>query len=164
MASPDLATTLTALLEPMAEQHGLTLVTVEIVGHKNEPTVRVYLDREGGIDIDAIAAANEWVEEVLENVRELSSTYTLEVSSPGIERPLRRLVDFERFTGSKADIRTDVLVDRRKRFNGTIAGVEGSDVLVDVDGTIYRVPHDAISKAKLRVTIDFGQEGKGDLE
>jgi ribosome maturation factor RimP len=164
MATTDLATTLTALLEPLAEQHGLTLVTVEIVGHKAEPTVRVYLDREGGIDIDAIAAANEWVGEALEDVRELSTTYTLEVSSPGIERPLRRLVDFERFVGSRADIRTDVLVDRRKRFQGTIAGVEGSDVLIDVDGTTYRVPHEAISKARLRVTIDFGQEGKGDLE
>jgi len=164
MASPDLATTLTALLESRAEEHGLVLVTVEIVGHKMEPTVRVYLDREGGIDIDAIAAANAWVDEALENVEELSSTYTLEVSSPGIERPLRRLVDFERFAGSKADIRTDVLVDRRKRFPGTIAGVEGSDVLIDVEGTTYRVPHDAISKARLRVTIDFGQEGKGDLE
>jgi ribosome maturation factor RimP len=164
MASPDLATTLTALLEPRAEEHGLMLVAVEIVGQKNEPTVRVYLDREGGIDIDAIAAANEWVGATLDDVKELSGTYTLEVSSPGIERPLRKLVDFARFVGSTADIRTDVLVDRRKRFGGTIAGVEGSDVLVDVDGTTYRVPHDAIVKAKLRVTIDFGQEGKGDLE
>jgi ribosome maturation factor RimP len=164
MASPDLATTLTALLEPRAEEHGLMLVAVEVVGHKSEPTVRVYLDREGGIDIDAIAAANEWVGATLDDLKELSGTYTLEVSSPGIERPLRKLVDFARFVGSTADIRTDVLVDRRKRFGGTIAGVEGSDVLVDVDGTTYRVPHDAIVKAKLRVTIDFGQEGKGDLE
>lgn len=163
MATPDLATALTALLEPRAQEHGLSLVAVEVVGHKNDPTVRVYLDREGGIDIDAIAAANEWVDATLEHVKELSSTYTLEVSSPGIERPLRRLVDFSRFAGERADIRTDVLVDGRKRFQGTIAGVEGSDVLVDVDGTTYRVPHDAISKAKLRVTIDFGQEGKGDL-
>lgn len=162
MAQPDLATTLTALLEPRAEEHGLALVAIEVVGHKHAPTVRVYLDREGGIDIEAISAANEWIEVALEGVKQLSDSYTLEVSSPGIERPLRRLVDFERFVGSTADIRTEVPVDRRKRFNGTITGVEGEAVLVDVDGCVYRVPHDAITKAKLRVTIDFGQEGKGE--
>ncbi len=162
MASSDLATTLTALLEPRAEEHKLQLVAVEVVGHKHAPTVRVYLDRDGGIDIAAISAANEWIEEALDGVKQLSDSYTLEVSSPGIERPLRRLVDFERFVGSTADIRTEMAVDRRKRFNGTITGVEGSDVLVDVDGCAYRVPHHAITKAKLRVTIDFGQEGKGE--
>lgn len=162
MASSDLATTLTALLEPRAEEHQLQLVAVEVVGHKHAPTVRVYLDRDGGIDIATISAANEWIEEALDGVKQLSDSYTLEVSSPGIERPLRRLVDFERFVGSTADIRTEMAVDRRKRFNGTITGVEGSDVLVDVDGCAYRVPHDAITKAKLRVTIDFGQEGKGE--
>jgi ribosome maturation factor RimP len=159
MASPDLATRLTGLLEPKALSEGFELVAVEVAGAARTPIVRVYLDREAGLDIDAIAEANAWVKELLETVPETSGDYTLEVSSPGIERPLRTRADFERFAGSAARIATRELIDGRKSFTGTITAVEGDDIVIDVEGTTYKIPLGAIDKARLRVEIDFNKEG-----
>jgi ribosome maturation factor RimP len=159
MASQDLATRLTDLLEPKAVSEGFELVAVEVAGALRTPIVRVYLDRESGLDIDAVAEANAWVKELLETVPETSGDYTLEVSSPGIERPLRTRADYLRFTGSTAKITTRELIDGRKSFTGTITAVEGDDIVVDVEGTTYKVPLGAIDKARLRVEIDFNKEG-----
>jgi ribosome maturation factor RimP len=159
MASPDLASRLTGLLEPKAVSEGFELVCVEVAGAVRAPIVRVFLDREAGLDIDAIAEANAWVKELLETVPETSGDYTLEVSSPGIERPLRTRADYQRFCGSAVKVSTRELVDGRKSFNGTIAAVEGDDIVIDVEGTTYNVPLGAIDKARLRVEIDFNKEG-----
>jgi ribosome maturation factor RimP len=159
MASQDLATRLTDLLEPKAITEGFELVAVEVAGALRTPIVRVYLDRESGLDIDAVAEANAWVKELLETVPETSGDYTLEVSSPGIERPLRTRADYLRFTGSTAKITTRELIDGRKSFTGTITAVEGDDIVIDVEGTTYNVPLGAIDKARLRVEIDFNKEG-----
>lgn len=155
MAEADIAVRLKGLLGPKARAEAFELVTVEVAGAKHAPLVRVYLDREGGLDIDAIAGANAWVIPVLDEVPELAGRYTLEVSSPGIDRPLCTLGDFERFTGSNAKVDCTRPIDGRKHFTGTITGVEGEDVLLDADGTTYRIPLDAVSKARLQAEIDF---------
>jgi ribosome maturation factor RimP len=159
MASQDLASRLTDLLEPRALAEGFELVCVEVAGPVRTPIVRVFLDRDGGLDIDAIAKANIWVKELLEGVPETSGDYTLEVSSPGIERPLRTRADFERFAGSTVRIATRELIGGRKSLTGTITAVEGDDIVIDVEGTTYNVPLGAIDKARLRVEIDFNKEG-----
>lgn len=156
MAEASLATRLAEALEPEAASHGLELVAVEVAGAQKNPIVRVYLDREGGINLDAVAEANEWVGEIVEH--EITDSFTLELSSPGIERPLAKLSDFERFTGNDAIVQTKRPIDDRRKFSGRIARVEGEDVVMDVDGTEHRIPHEAITKARLRVEIDFGQE------
>jgi ribosome maturation factor RimP len=159
MTPQELVSRLTGLLEPRANTEGFDLVCVEVAGPARTPIVRVYLDRESGLDIDAIAAANVWIKELLETVPETSGDYTLEVSSPGIERPLRTRADFERFAGSMVMVATRELVDGRKSFVGIIAGVEGDSVVIDVEGTTHTVPLGAIDKARLRVEIDFNKEG-----
>lgn len=159
MAVTDLASRLAGLLEPKAAAAGFELVCVEVAGPVRTPIVRVYLDREGGLDIDAITGANVWVKDALADVPETSGDYTLEVSSPGIERPLRTRADFERFAGSKAKIATREPVDGRKSLTGAIAGVEGDCVVIDIEGETHTVPLDAIVKARLRVEIDFNKEG-----
>jgi ribosome maturation factor RimP len=159
VTATDQVSRVTALLEEQASSHGLDLVAVEFGGHTHAPLVRVYLDREGGIDIDAIAAANAWVSQVLDTQPELADRYTLEVSSPGIERPLVRLKDFERFAGQDAKITTAGLVEGRSHFTGHLNGVEGENVVMVVAGTIFRIPHSAIRTARLRVEIDFNKEG-----
>jgi ribosome maturation factor RimP len=155
MAEGDMAVRLKGLLGPIAEAEGFELVTVEVAGAKNAPLVRVYLDREGGLDIDAIASANAWVIPVLDEVPELTDRYTLEVSSPGIDRPLCTLGDFERFTGSDAKVTCSQPIEGRKHFTGTITGTEGESIILDAEGTTYRIPLDAVSKARLRAEIDF---------
>jgi ribosome maturation factor RimP len=150
-----LADELIALLEPLAEQHGLELVTVEAVGGGHHRVVRVFLDREGGIDIEAIAESNAWISEALEAVRRLEGPYTLEVSSPGIERVLRKRADFARFAGERVSFQTSAPIDGRSKFTGVLGGLDGDDVIVTIDGQEHRVPFSTIERARLKA--DFGQ-------
>lgn len=151
--------TLTGLLAPIAQEHELELLLLELAGSQRNPVVRVFLDRDGGIGIDDITQANKWLKAVLDEVPAYANGYTLEVSSPGIERPLVTLAHFERFVGSDAHVSVSPEIDGRKRFTGTITGVEGANVLFDVDGTTIRVPLRTITKARLRAEIDFSREG-----
>jgi ribosome maturation factor RimP len=156
-----LTETIEALLTPLAEREGFELVAVETAGSHKEPVVRVLLDREGGLDLDALCSANAWIADTLDAQESiLRGAYTLEVSSPGIDRPLRKLVDFERFAGSGAKIKT-VPAQGRTTYTGTIVGIEGENVVLDVDGQTVRIPHGAVSKAHLKADVDFGKKGAG---
>ncbi len=150
------------LLETAAADHGFELVLVETAGSRGNSVVRVYLDHDGGITIDQIAEANKWISAVLDPLPEYAAGYTLEVSSPGIERPLVKVADFVRFTGSDAKISTSHEVDGHKHFTGTIRAVEGDEVVLDTDGGQVRIPHADIKKARLQVQFDFSKEGTAD--
>lgn len=152
-----LADELIAVLEPLAGANGLELVTVEVAGGQRHQTVRVFLDREGGIDIDAIADANEWISDALDGVVRLSGPFTLEVSSPGIERVLRKRADFERFAGKQVTVQTRRPIEGRSRFTGDLVGVQGDDVVVRSDTQEHRVPFESIERARLKA--DFGEAG-----
>lgn len=154
MMAKNLVATLTEALEPLAASKGFELVAVEVAGSAGRPTVRVFLDRPGGIDLDAITEANGFVSPVIDDL--VPGAYTLEVSSPGIERPLVKLADFERFAGEEASVRTGRPIEGRSNFTGRITAVEGDTIVLDVDGTTYRIPHESVSKARLRAEIDFG--------
>ena len=148
-------------LEPVAASNGLELVAVELAGAKHKPIVRVYLDKEDGITLDEVAEANAWVGEALDALGEPAGPYTLEVSSPGIERPLRKAADFQRFAGSRAEVRTFAARDGRKQYTGTISSADAEAVTLDVDGAEVRLAYDDVSKARLTVDIDFNDEGSG---
>jgi ribosome maturation factor RimP len=158
----DLKARLTALLDAAATERGFELVLLEVGGTRREPLVQVFLDHDGGITIEQIAESNRWIDGLIEGVSGLENGYTLEVSSPGIERPLVKLADFDRFAGSDAKLTLSREIDGRKHLTGTLHGVDGSDVLIEADGTMLRIPHDSINRAKLRVTIDFSKEGTAD--
>lgn len=155
----ELATQLIELLEPLAQSNGLELVTVEVTGGRKSPIVRVLLDTEEGIDIDAIHAASHWVEEALDEADPVSGTYTLEVSSPGIDRPLRKLADFTRFAGETVSVKAKPVPGTRTAWTGVLSGVEGDDVVIDVDGETVHVPFVSIVKARIKGVISFDQKG-----
>lgn len=155
----DMTARLVALLEPIATDHGLELVAVEIVGQAGSPIVRVYLDREGGINIDDIAKANSWISDALDAEDIAKSAYTLECSSPGIERLLRKTTDWERFTGKMVVVKTSRPIESRSTITGTIAGLDGDEALVAVDETTYRIPLDAVRTARLKVDFNAIDEG-----
>lgn len=161
MAAGKMADRLEATLAPLAEEHGLELVAAEVAGAPRLPVVRVYLDREGGIDIDTVAEANAWVSAALDELGEPAGPFTLEVSSPGIERPLRKPADFRRFLGSRAEAKTTRPIDGRRQFTGTISEADDDAFTLDVDGTMFRLEYDNLSRARLRVDIDFRDEGSG---
>ena len=153
------AQTLIEALEPLAAEHGLELVDVELVGAKKAPTCRVYLDSEGGISFDEIVEANRWIDAYFEQADPFPGAYVLEVSSPGIDRPLRKLDDFARFAGQKAQIVFAQDGGKHKR-TGVLLGVEGTDVLLELESDTIRIPHGQITKAHLKGEVDFSKKGK----
>lgn len=158
MAQPTIAERLTELLEPIAEANGYELVAVEQAGGRHTPVIRVLLDREGGIDLEAVAAANEWISEALDAADPIDSPYTLEVSSPGIDRPLRKRADYDRFAGSTVTVRAELEDGRKAGWTGTLEGLSGDEVVLDVEGDRVTIPLDHIRKARLKGVVDFGKE------
>lgn len=146
---------LTALEEGAAEQ-GLDIVSVELSGPANHPTLRVRIDLlEGGlIDMDRVTASTPWVSEVVETLDPFPGSYELEVSSPGIERPLRRACDFARFAGERAEVVTREPVENRRNFTGTIVSAGEEAVVIEVDGTAYEVALGLVKTAKLKPDFD----------
>lgn len=159
MATTDLATRLTELLEPIAEREGFDLVAVEQSGGRHTPVIRVLLDKEGGLDLDAICSANRWVSEAIDEQDPINGPYTLEVSSPGVDRPLRKASDFERFAGEQVTIKTKALDGERATWTGTLLGIEDGRIKVDVEGDVATISFDDIVKARLKGVVSFNERG-----
>lgn len=142
------------LLDPVAEAAGYAIVRLRMMGGaKTGRTLQVMAERpDGDMNVDDCAALSRALSEVLDAADPVSGDYRLEVSSPGVDRPLTRLEDFARYEGYDARIELDRLAENRKRFKGALAGVEGQDVLIDLEGedeTTTQIPFAWISDAKL---------------
>ncbi len=157
MTKIDVVGRVTALLEPAAADNGYELVAVELAGGKGTPIVRVLLDREDGITLDAIAEANTWISAVLDAEEPFSGPYTLEVSSPGVDRPLVKRADFERFAGENVHIKTST-GEKRRSWHGVLLGMEGDDVVLEVEGERVKIAYETVQKARLKGVVDFGRE------
>ena len=123
------------MIDPLAEDLGLTIVRLRLMGGTQRRRLQIMAERPSDheINVEECAALSRAVSEVFDAADPIAGEYMLEVSSPGIDRPLTRLEDFETFSGLEARLETDRLVEGRKRFKGRLAGVEGQDVLVDLD-------------------------------
>ena len=146
---------LLAALEPHAAEEGVEIVTVEIVGSKKAPTIRVYVDAPEGVSFDVLASSQAWINKIMDEIDPFPGAYMLEVSSPGIDRPLRTLEHFARFIGEQAVVKTISPVEGRSSFTGTIIAVADDAVTLDVDGADVALPLDNIKRAHLKGTIDF---------
>ncbi len=135
----------------------LDVVDVEIAGGNKAPLLRVYLDHadpgQGPITLDELAGANAWVDAAVEEAGLFGGSFTLEVSSPGLARPLRRARDFERFIGDRATVRLAGFEGRRS-FTGEILSVAGGTLTLSVDGERVDIPLEGIKKAQLQPTFD----------
>ncbi len=160
MAKTDVARRLEDLLEPVAAAHGLELVAVEQAGGRKSMIVRVLLDAEGGIDLDAICSANAWINDAIDEADPIGGPYTLEVSSPGIDRPLRKRSDYERFAGETVTIKAAVPGEKRTAWTGVLTGLEGESVVLDVNGERVEIALDSVQKARLKGVVDFSR-GRG---
>jgi ribosome maturation factor RimP len=141
--------TLLRLLEPVIEALGYELVELEFHPQGRGGLLRIYLDREGGIGVDDCERASRQVSSVLDVEDPIPGAYTLEVSSPGLDRPLRKAEDYTRFAGQRAKLELLLPRDGRRRFSGGLRGIDGGEVLIEVDGVIYRLPLADIGKARL---------------
>ena len=128
---------------------GYEMLTVEMTGRGNASILRVYIDSPEGITVEDCARVSDQVSAILDVEDPIPEHYTLEVSSPGFDRPLCRREHFEAVVGQQVKIRTSVPVSGRKGFTGTLAGVTPDGVTLNVDGELYAVPMDDIFKARL---------------
>lgn len=146
------------IITPVIEDLGFELVRVRLMSSK-ESILQIMADRpDGGVEVDDLAEISTAVSASLDVEDPILDAYTLEVSSPGIDRPLTRLKDFETFEGYQAKLETVELIDGRRRFKGMLAGVEGDEVLINVaEGTIG-LKFDWLSDAKLVLTDDLIKE------
>lgn len=124
---------LAEITRPVIEGMGYELVRLRLMGG-NTPTLQIMAEKpEGGIEVDDLAEITTAIGAVLDVEDPITDNYTLEVSSPGIDRPLTRLKDFDTWDGYIAKIETEELIDGRKRFKGTLQGTEGEEVLIEIE-------------------------------
>lgn len=142
-------------LEPHAQNHGIEIVTIELTGAKKAPTIRVYIDTPEGVSFDELSSSQAWINEVMDELDPFPGAYVLEVSSPGIDRPLRTPEHFSRFAGEDVMVRTVHAVDGRSKFTGVLKGFEAGFVQLELDGQIVSLPIDDIAKAQVKGKIDF---------
>jgi ribosome maturation factor RimP len=142
-----------ALIEPVVDQLGYELVRVQLQGTKR-PTLQIMAERRDrrGMTVEDCARISRELSQVLDEADPITDDYLLEVSSPGIDRPLVRAQDYRRFSGHEAKLELDAPVDGRKRFQGNIAGVDGDSVVVDTESGPVALPLAAIKRARLVLT------------
>ncbi|MGY9049440.1 ribosome maturation protein RimP [Puniceibacterium antarcticum] len=149
---------LAEILTPVIEDMGFELVRIRLM-NGNTPTLQIMAERpEGGIEVDECARISTAVSAVLDVEDPILDTYTLEVSSPGIDRPLTRLKDFDTFEGYEAKIETGELIDGRKRWRGILAGIEGDEVLINIEEGTVGLKFDWLTEAKLVLTDELIKE------
>lgn len=143
------------IAERAALERGLELVHVELAGGARSPMLRVFIDKPGGVTHEDCSEVSQHIGTVLDVEDFIPGAYTLEVSSPGLERGLYGRSDYERFAGRLAKIKTRAAVNGQRNFSGRIAGVEGDNVLFDdkTNGRV-RLPLSEIAKANLEIDIE----------
>jgi len=155
MAASSILERVHTIAEQAAIDHGLELVHTEVAGPDNKPVVRIFIDKPGGVTHQDCSDVSLQVGTILDVEDFIHSAYTLEVSSPGLERGLYKRDDYERFAGSQAKLKTQRPINGQRNFRGRLLGVHGDDVFFE-DRTNGRVivPFDNIVKANLEVNID----------
>jgi len=147
------------LIAPSADAMGYALVQVRFTGGRSHPTLQIMAERKDGVEmtVEDCADLSRAVSALLDVEDPVPSSYQLEVSSPGIDRPLVRLEDYERFAGQEARIETERLIDGRKRFKGKLRGVESGRVRLTLSdtGAEAEIPFADVTKAKLVLTDEL---------
>lgn len=143
---------LAAIVTPTIEGLGFELVRLRLMSGKRMVLQLMTERPDGGIEVDECAAISRAVSAVLDVEDPISGEYVLEVSSPGIDRPLTRLKDFETWAGYEAKLETVELIDGRRRFKGILQGVEDGEVLIEIPEGTIGLEFDMISDAKLVLT------------
>lgn len=139
------------LIEPIVEGLGYELVGVEFEGHRR--LLRVYIDDTDGIDLEDCTRVSHQVSAMLDVEDPIAGRYQLEISSPGLDRPLFTLDHYRRFQGEMVRLRLFSPVEGRRRFKARLTGVDGDSVLVEDGAAVLRIPYAAIEKARLAPEI-----------
>ena len=146
------------IIEPVISDMGFELVRVRLMSGKSTTLQIMAQKPDGTIEVDECGRISTAVSAVLDVEDPILDAYTLEVSSPGIDRPLTRLKDFEQWKGYEAKIETEELIDGRRRFKGELQGVEDDEVLIEIEEGTIGLKFEWLSDAKLVLTDDLIRE------
>ena len=138
-----------SLAEPVCVSEGMELVHVEFQRETSGRILRLYIDKPGGIKLDDCVGVSRQMNDLLDVSLEDIGPYSLEVTSPGPERPLAKPEDFERFKGNRVKIKTSRPLDGQKNFTGVLMGISGEQVELQIDEDAIVIPYQDISKARL---------------
>ncbi|MBA4012917.1 MAG: ribosome maturation factor RimP [Phenylobacterium sp.] len=150
------------LLDPVAEAAGYEIVRLRLMGGEETRRLQIMAETpEGDMVVEDCARLSRAISEVMDAADPIAGEYTLEVSSPGVDRPLTRLKDFENYDGFEARIELDRVAEGRKRFRGVLAGVEGDAIGIDLEGedATAMIPFEWIVDAKLILTDALMKRG-----
>lgn len=143
------------IAERVCTDHGLELVHAEAAGPEGKPILRIFIDKPEGVTHEDCSAVNVHIGTILDVEDFIHTPYTLEVSSPGLERGLYKRADYERFTGRQAKVKTRVAVNGQRNFRGKIVGLEGETVIFeDKTSGHVRLPLTSIVKANLEIDVE----------
>lgn len=138
-----------AMIEPVLEPDGIELVELEFKPEIGRWVLRLYIDTPQGVTLDDCEQVSRQISALLDVKDPIGRPYSLEVSSPGINRVLRKEKDFMQFAGSPVRIRTSAKVEGRRNFHGVLKGVENSMIVIEVDGELFQISPDNLETARL---------------
>jgi ribosome maturation factor RimP len=154
MRQPAWAPAVQRLAAAVARRHGVALVGLEVLGEGRRTIVRVSVESEAGVTVERCAEVAEELGRALDLHDPIPHAYTLEVASPGLDRPLFGEADFRRFAGRKVEVTTHAPIEGRRHWKGRLLGLEADQVLLDVGGDVARLPLEAVARARLAVDMD----------
>ncbi len=140
---------LTELLRPAVEETGKTLLGIEYISAGNNSVLRLFIDHENGINVDDCAEVSRQVGAVLDVEDPISSEYNLEVSSPGVDRPLFELAHFQDVIGETINVKLSMPLNGRRKFKGALVAIENDTLIIEVDSIDYELVISNIDKANL---------------
>lgn len=150
-----------AALEAKGAEHGIDIVDVEVVGATKNPCVRVRIDHADEqaptITLDEVTAETGWISDAIDELDPFPAAFTLEVSSPGLDRPLRRERDFVRFAGFDVSLSTTATEGRRK-FSGKLLGMREGSVAIATDEGEVAIPLAEVKRCTIKPTFDFSEK------
>lgn len=154
MSKSKVVTVVEELARPVVAALGIELVDVEYVKEGGRWYLRVFIDKPGGVTLDDCQAVSERLDPLLDETDPIPHSYHLEVSSPGVERPLKKPSDYERFAGRRVQLTTFTSLDGQKRFTGRLVGLTDQQqvVLVTDDGQERRIPLAQVASARLKAS------------
>jgi ribosome maturation factor RimP len=145
---------LTELLKPAVEETGKELLGIEFISAGKNSVLRLFIDHENGINVDDCAEVSRQVSALLDVEDPISTEYSLEVSSPGVDRPLFEKAHYEAVVGETVNIRLSIPVNGRRKFKGELIAIENDNLIIVVDGEDYELAISNVDKGNLVANFD----------
>lgn len=149
----DMKKKITELADSLAGQYAVDIVDVELAGSSRKPLIRIFIDKENGVTLDDCGKFSRALSALFDVEDPIPSSYILEVSSPGLDRPLKVMRDFERSIGKLVRIVTRTKIDEQYVFTGRLTRVEGENIILSFDDKEMEIPFDQISRARLEIEL-----------